>query len=132
LTQFPSEDNGWGGSKIKIGLTRDNGILRIPECHFGSDGYKYVPGKSFININNLQPYGIRDTIGCGYDWKNKHIVFTLNGVSVGTVSDVSTKLYPFLSIPKETVRITTNSGERSFMYLPTNGGGVLTDEDEAE
>lgn len=132
MTQPSSEDKSRLGNEIKIGLTRDEGILRIRECDFGSHGWIYVPDKSFINMENRQPFGIRDTVGCGYDWKNKIVFFTLNGALVDTVPNISRKLYPFLSISNDPVRIITNFGERSFMYQPANGGGALIDEDEAE
>uniref|UniRef100_A0A914I9U5 B30.2/SPRY domain-containing protein n=1 Tax=Globodera rostochiensis TaxID=31243 RepID=A0A914I9U5_GLORO len=64
-----------------------------------------------------------DTVGCGVDFKNKNIFYTLNGERLGTGGefvDSAVKLFPCVSLSKEGDEIEANFGP-IFQYKAANG-----------
>ncbi|KAL2264727.1 hypothetical protein VTJ83DRAFT_7237 [Remersonia thermophila] len=112
---------------IAIGFaSKEVSTSRAPGWEPGSWGYHGDDGYSFASQNTGQPYaevfGVGDTVGCLVNFRAGHALFTKNGKELPIAfkdipfKDAKRKLYPIVSLKKKEDHITTNFGQRPFLF----------------
>lgn len=90
-----------GSIKESVGLNLKNGLI-------------YNQGiKEYIDLN----FNLNDTIGCGYDLKNKMIFFTINGEKyLSIILDIKNIIFPCI-IYDSNQNLKINYGDEKFNYI---------------
>ena len=113
-----------GGSKtnMSIGLaSQEFQLNRMPGMDVYSIGYLGEEGRKCQDGRKGEPYGpgysTGDTVGCGCDYRNQQVFFTLNGRYLGVAfSNITGTLYPVVGLHSPGQIITANFGHHSFKY----------------
>eukprot|EP00163_Fabomonas_tropica_P015870 TRINITY_DN28717_c0_g1_i1.p1 TRINITY_DN28717_c0_g1~~TRINITY_DN28717_c0_g1_i1.p1 ORF type:complete len:485 (-),score=81.42 TRINITY_DN28717_c0_g1_i1:181-1635(-) len=107
---------------IGIGLcTMSVNLNRLPGWERNSFGYHGDDGNSFRESGRGNPYGptftTGDVIGCGIDFAQHHIFYTVNGVHRGVAfRDVKGLLYPTVGLRTPGEVLDVNFGQHPFVY----------------
>ncbi|KAL6790262.1 concanavalin A-like lectin/glucanase domain-containing protein [Trichoderma sp. SZMC 28013] len=103
----------------------------------GDDGHVYHG--SGLRRPYAEPYSSGSTIGCGVDFNNRSIFFTVDGEFKGRAfkgNDIRGQLYPaiFLHPGNPSVKIVANFGHQEFKYTipPVLGSWELGSQDNAD
>ncbi|KAI0182070.1 ankyrin repeat-containing domain protein [Hypoxylon sp. FL1284] len=99
---------GWYSRSPSIGYHSDDGW--VFDSSFGREGQENVgqPGK----LDSGKTYGVGDTVGCGIDWADASVYYTVNGELVGRYRSpvIYKKMYPVVSVQRSAVTLRVNFG----------------------
>ncbi|RMJ17991.1 hypothetical protein CDV36_002318 [Fusarium kuroshium] len=87
--------------------------------YHGDDGRIYDSTvKGEVGIITGKTFTEGDTVGCGIDWNNRQIYYTLNGDEVGRARTpvIYRKLYPIIALEKRPCAVAVNFGEDEFKF----------------
>jgi hypothetical protein len=112
------------GNKISISIglaSQEFPLNRMPGMDTDSLGYSGEEGKKYQSGNKGEAYGpsfsVGDIIGCGYDYRNQEVFFTLNGRYLGIAfHDITHVLYPVVGLHSSGEAIIANFGQHEFKY----------------
>mmetsp|Transcript_4062 Transcript_4062/g.7813 ORF Transcript_4062/g.7813 Transcript_4062/m.7813 type:complete len:587 (-) Transcript_4062:218-1978(-) len=85
---------------IAVGLSYKNASNNRMVGYLGDDGGIYYAQGDFLSPFSV-PFGVGDTVGCGLDYLNRTVFFTLNGLFLGNAFsniDLCEKLYPSVGV----------------------------------
>jgi len=103
---------------IAVGLsTKKNDHVRTPVGFLGDDGGIYYAQDDYVSPFST-PFGIGDTIGCGIDYLNQTVFFTLNGSFLGHAFsniDLTEKLFPTVGVDSMNP-FACNFGSKPFVF----------------
>ncbi|KAI9797219.1 MAG: hypothetical protein M1833_005628 [Piccolia ochrophora] len=107
---------------IGVGFSSSNVSLnRLPGWEPESWAYHGDDGRSFCCSHTGRDYGPKfangDVIGCGVNFRTGCAFFTKNGLALGTAfRDIKGKLYPSVGMKRPGEHVTTNFGQRPFVF----------------
>ncbi|KAI0535189.1 hypothetical protein GGR58DRAFT_23194 [Xylaria digitata] len=99
---------GWEYMNPSTGYHGDNGSIYDSEMG------------DYLQIRTGRLYEVGDTVGCGVDWDQQSVYYTLNGEHVGRIqsSVIRRKCYPAVTMWKSPCIVKVNFGEESFKFSP--------------
>ena len=114
--------------RVGIGLTTQGTNLRkMPGWerntvgYHGDDGHLFN-GSSGRSIGTGPTYGIGDVVGCGINLKTGQVVFTKNGIDIGSELFFfmpETPLFPTVAVASDDEKLSVNFGQKSFRFVPS-------------
>ncbi|KAL9234615.1 hypothetical protein vseg_009469 [Gypsophila vaccaria] len=107
---------------IAIGFTpKDFQMCRQPGWDANSYGYHGDDGLLYYDGRSGEPFGptftTGDTVGAGINYASQELLFTKNGVIVGTVfKNVKCQLFPSIGLHSKDEEVTVNFGKEPFLF----------------